>query len=141
MVRRSGCRYLAPMMVLCLLSSIAFAQRPDVAGEARAWLSTVDEGHYSESWVQAGSYFQDAISQAEWVAALSRVRAPLGAPIARRITASTPHGSLPNAPDGDYTIVLFESQFEHLDTAKETVTLVNEAGDWRVVGYFIAPGH
>jgi len=46
---------------------------------------------------------------------------------------------IPNVPDGHYTIMIFESQFEHLEAATETVTLVNEESEWHVVGYFIRP--
>ena len=56
------------------------------------------------------------------------------------VTESTQHDSLPGVPDGQYMILLFDSQFEHLDPAIETLTLVNEEREWRVVGYYIRPG-
>ncbi|MDP4556520.1 DUF4019 domain-containing protein [Halomonas meridiana] len=134
-------KQLLTLVTLCLFSFASLAQSSNVADEANAWLTTVDAGKYAESWQQAGGYFQSAISQAEWVDALNNARSPLGESLSRVVTESIEHDSLPGVPDGDYTIVVFESQFEHLEAAKETITLVNEASDWHVVGYFIAPGH
>lgn len=131
---------LSVLAMLCFFSGAAVAQTPDVREEAKAWLSTVDAGNYAESWEQAGEYFQEAMSQAEWVEALNNVRAPLGESLNRVVTESTQHDSLPGVPDGQYMILLFDSQFEHLDPAIETLTLVNEEREWRVVGYFVRPG-
>ncbi len=39
----------------------------------------MDAGNYAESWEQAGEYFHEAMSQAEWVEALNNVRAPFRA--------------------------------------------------------------
>jgi len=131
---------LSVLAMLCLFSGAAVAQTPDAREEAKAWLSTVDAGNYAESWEQAGEYFQEAMSQAEWVEALNNVRAPLGESLNRVVTESTQHDSLPGVPDGQYMILLFDSQFEHLDPAIETLTLVNEEREWRVLGYYIRPG-
>lgn len=131
---------LSVLGMLCLFSGAAVAQTPDAREEAKAWLSTVDAGNYAESWEQAGEYFQEAMSQAEWVEALNNVRAPLGESLNRVVTESTQNDSLPGVPDGQYMILLFDSQFEHLDPAIETLTLFNEEREWRVVGYYIRPG-
>lgn len=131
---------LLTLVTLCLFAFASLAQSSNVVDEANAWLTTVDAGKYEESWQQAGGYFQSAISQAEWVDALNNARSPLGELLSRVVTESTEHDSLPGVPDSHYTIMIFESQFEHLEAAKETVTLVNEESEWHVVGYFIRPG-
>lgn len=134
-------KQLLTLSTLCLFSFASLAQSSNVVDEANAWLTTVDAGKYEESWEQAGDYFQSAISQAEWVDALNNARSPLGELLSRVVTESTEHDSLPGVPDSHYTVMIFESQFEHLEVATETVTLVNEESEWHVVGYFIAPGH
>jgi hypothetical protein len=45
--------------------------------------------------------------------------------------------SLPGAPDGDYDIVRFNTEFANKHGAVETVVLTREAGGWKVDGYFI----
>lgn len=132
-------KQLLTLITLCLFSFASLAQSSNVVDEANAWLTTVDAGKYEESWEQAGGYFQSAISRAEWVDALNNARSPLGESLSRMVTESTEHDSLPNVPDGPYTVMIFESQFEHLEVATETVTLVNEESEWHVVGYFIRP--
>jgi hypothetical protein len=45
---------------------------------------------------------------------------------------------LPGAPDGDYAVIQFSTEFAHKRTARETVTPMRDAdGEWRVSGYFI----
>jgi hypothetical protein len=45
---------------------------------------------------------------------------------------------LPGAPDGEYVVFQFDTQFEHKRAAVETVTPMRDPdGSWRVSGYFI----
>jgi hypothetical protein len=45
---------------------------------------------------------------------------------------------LPGAPEGEYVVIQYETQFEHKAGAIETVTPLREKdGSWRVSGYFI----
>ena len=45
---------------------------------------------------------------------------------------------LPGAPDGEYVVFQFDTQFERKRAAVETVTPMRDPdGSWRVSGYFI----
>lgn len=45
--------------------------------------------------------------------------------------------SLPKAPEGEYVIIQYDTQFEKGDSSSETVVTMREKdGSWRVAGYF-----
>jgi len=105
---------------------------------ATEWLSLTDSANYGASWDSAAGLFKAAVSKASWEAAVQGVRAPLGAIKLRTLKSTQFTRSLPGAPDGEYVIVQFETQFENKASALETVTpLKDKDGTWRVSGYFI----
>lgn len=105
---------------------------------ARSWLALTDGGKYGESWDNASSLSKAAVTKADWEKAIRSGRAPLGAPKARKVKAATFTRTLPGAPDGEYVVIQFESQFENKAAAIETVTPMREKdGAWRVSGYYI----
>jgi len=105
---------------------------------ARSWLALTDAGEYSRSWEQAAGSFQAAVSKPNWQSALQSARSPLGALKSRTVKSATFTRSLPGAPDGEYVVIQYESQFEHKVSATETVTPLREKdGSWKVSGYFI----
>jgi len=56
----------------------------------------------------------------------------------RSVLSTTFPNSVPGAPDGDYSMVLFRTSFVNRADSRETVTLEREPdGAWRVVGYVI----
>lgn len=129
-------------LVLSLVVSSAGAGGNDAVakaeGSATAWLALADAGKYPESWDAAASYFKAAVSRADWDKALRSVRAPLGALKARKLKSAMFTTSLPGAPDGEYVVIQYDSQFENKASAVETVTPMREKdGSWRVSGYFI----
>lgn len=107
---------------------------------AKGWLALTDSGKYGESWDGAASYFKAVVSKPDWEKTLTGVRSPQGAIKARKVKSATFTRSLPGAPDGEYVVIQFESQFENMAAAIETVTPMHEKdGTWRVSGYFIRP--
>jgi hypothetical protein len=45
---------------------------------------------------------------------------------------------LPGAPDGEYVVIQYESQFESKKAAIETVTpRLEKDGSWKAAGYYI----
>jgi Protein of unknown function (DUF4019) len=105
---------------------------------ARDWLALTDRGDASASWNAAGKLFQNAITVERWAEGFKKVRSPLG-PVAERTMLSTQFTkSFQGAPDGDYALLVFRTNFANKTDGRETVTLQREAdGNWRVVGYFI----
>jgi hypothetical protein len=105
---------------------------------AENWLLLVDREKYGESWDEAASYFQGAVSKPQWQQSMEAVRRPLGKKISRTLKSKNYHTSLPGAPDGEYVVIQFQTSFEHKQSALETVTpMMDKDGHWRVSGYYI----
>ena len=107
---------------------------------AQAWLTRVDAGRYGESWDESAAFFRESITKVQWQNALDKVRAPLGAMVTRKIRKATYARALPNAPEGEYVVIEFDTGFENLPRSTETVTPMREKdGSWKVAGYYIKP--
>ena len=129
------------VIFLFLLGSTAHAA-DNATGKAQtaalAWLALVDAEKYGQSWSEAALLFRSAVMQVDWVNAVTAVRAPLGALKSRTLKSANFTRSLPGAPDGEYVVIQFDSQFEHKASAAETVTPMRDKdGIWRVAGYYI----
>lgn len=110
------------------------------AAEAAAdsWLELADQSKFKDTWLQASSLFQVAISQTDWERALGAARTPLKELDSRHLELAEFHETLPGAPDGEYVVMTFNSSFEKKAAAVETVTVMkDDDGSWRVSGYFI----
>ena len=113
----------------------ADAGKPDVA--AAAWLALVDAGDYGASWTQASTLMQGHVTQAQWQAAASAARDPLGSVVSRRVTSVKATDTLPGVPDGHYAVLTYATTFAHKASATETVTMVEDGDVWKTAGYFI----
>jgi hypothetical protein len=131
----------AIVFYLALNLGIAFAdqatEKPIVAA-AQSWLGEIDAGNYVNSWKQASSYFQGALTEKNWTDALTGARRPLGKLLARTLVKTQSATSLPGAPDGNYLVMQFDTSFENKKSAVELLTFVREKnGSWRAAGYYI----
>lgn len=120
----------------------ALAQNAEAVSQAQEaaarWVALADAGQFTASWDQAATSFQAAITKPQWERAMQAVRAPLGSVKSRQLKSARFSTSLPGAPDGEYVVVQFDTQFEHKASAVETVTpMKGKDGAWRVSGYFI----
>ncbi|MEA1992696.1 MAG: DUF4019 domain-containing protein, partial [Thermodesulfobacteriota bacterium] len=69
---------------------------------------------------------------------MQAVKKPLGKILSRKLKSKNYMTSLPDAPDGEYVVIQFETSFENKKSALETVTpMLDKDGKWRVSGYFI----
>ena len=128
------------MVLICYCVNLSWAEieSEKVVSDAKAWLSLIDNGNYSDSWKDASSYFQAAVSEQNWGNSLSAVRKPLGKLKSRNLLGSQASNSLPGAPDGKYLVMSFETAFEHKISAIETVTFMRDTdGHWKAAGYYI----
>lgn len=125
---------------------IAAAATPALAADtvaaarkaAESWLELVDAEDYAASWQQAAAFFKKQVSQAQWQAAATKARGPLGQLEGRSLAASQATSSLPGAPDGEYVVIQYKSDFANKKGAVETITPMKDPdGVWRVSGYFI----
>jgi hypothetical protein len=107
------------------------------------WLKTIDGGSYAASWGEAAGSFQKALTSDQWVAALTSVRAPLGAMETRKLVSALYQTGvpLPNGTmlKGEFVIAQFDTSFANLKYALETVTFEKQDGAWRAAGYYIKP--
>jgi hypothetical protein len=145
------------VLVGCILMGIVFAstsfsaqERPKEGAQAQptaeqmasqvsgSWLDLIDSADYSASWRSAAAVFQAAVTEEKWVSTMKAVRDPLGKLRVRKLQSATYTTLLPGVPDGDYVVILYETSFEHKQTAQETVIVSREKDMvWRVAGYYI----
>jgi hypothetical protein len=129
-------------VALALLGSLAYAAEKDAVGRAedaaKAWLALNDSAQYARSWDDAASIFKASISKADWENTCRSVRSPLGAVRSRILESATFTRTLPGAPDGEYVVIQYDTEFENKAGAVETITPMHEKdGSWRVAGYYI----
>ena len=102
------------------------------------WLSLVDSNDFGKSWENASELFRNSVSKDDWIKALEGIRTPLGRIIKRDIDSKEYRTSLPGAPEGEYVVITYKTEFENKGNSIETVTpMKDKDGKWRVSGYFI----
>ena len=117
------------------------AEKAAVAASTK-WLALVDDGDYAKSWERAARIFRGMEAKAEWQTKLNTYRAPLGKVSERNVKSKQYTNTLPDAPEGEYFVIQYETVFKNKQTIIEEVTCVLEKdGKWKVAGYhFIPPG-
>jgi hypothetical protein len=110
-------------------------------GQAQAvalqWLALLDSGAVTSSWEQSAGLFRGAVGLPAWAKSMHTLRAPLGAVTVRKFQSAKFTCTRPGAPDGEYVIAQYQTEFACKASATETVTLLKEAdGSWRVSAYY-----
>lgn len=100
---------------------------------AREWLALVDAGDWNASWTATGEQFRLLNTVERWAAVSQSVRTPLGQLVNRELNSEE---YIPAPPYG-YHVVKFRTSYANRIDAIETLSLVWEADNWRVVGYTI----
>ena len=129
-------------LVLLFAAGPAWAQEEiDVKpamGVAQAWLAAVDAGRYGASWEDAAPLFKEAMDKVKWETTIESVRAPLGTAINRKLRQAFYTRALPNAPEGEYVVIQYDTRFENRPLSTEIVTPMKAAdGTWKISGYSI----
>lgn len=109
------------------------------AAAATEWLALVDAGEYEESWREAASAFQDAVTPAVWETALIDARGQFEPFGERTLTSSQQMTDPPGAPAGDYILLQYRTEVSGDRTVTETVVPMKEGDVWKVSGYFVRP--
>ena len=105
---------------------------------AQNWLKIVDSGEYGPAWDHAAEYFKNAVSKENFEESLRGVRRPLGKVMKRSLESAKYTKTLPGAPDGEYVVIQFRTEFENKRKSVETITPQKEKDcHWRVSGYYI----
>lgn len=111
--------------------------KQEVIQDAHEWLGLIYDNNYSQSWDNAASLFQKAVTKEQWTQQLSGIVPPLGKVISREVISSEYHTTLPGTPDGEYIVSQFNTSFENKNQSIETVTQMKDGEQWKVSGYFI----
>ena len=133
-------RQILTFLFAALLSTALVAQADDSAAAktaAASWLATMDAADYAATWETAAAAFKSSIAVAAWSQAAKSVRDPLGPMQSRAEKAVTMTTTLAGAPDGNYAVLQFDTTFANKAASVETLSLLLESGQWKVVGYFI----
>ena len=105
---------------------------------ALAWLALTDSGQFAASWDGAAEAFKNAVPKETWSAALTSARLPFGAIKSRKLKSAMLTNNLPGAPEGEYVVIQYDTQFEHKASAVETITpMRGKDGSWKVCGYYV----
>lgn len=119
------------------LFALAGPAEDEASTAGEKWLSLLDNQKYEESWKQAGTMFRSEVTQEQWVDSLQRFRDPLGAMVSRAPSRVDFAKTLRGAPDGDYAIIHYKTNFKTKDAVTERLTLVKEDGKWQMAAYAI----
>ena len=91
-----------------------------------------------DSWDQAAQSFKASITKEKWQSALETVRTPQGKVLLRKLNSAKYAQNPPNAPEGEYVILQYNTDFVNKPGSIETVVpTLDKDGTWRVSGYFI----
>ena len=104
---------------------------------AEKWLAIIDAGDYSRAWKESSMIYQGVIDERRFTNEMNTFRKPLGDLISRRWASAKALTTMPGAPDGQYVLMQFETSFANKKSAIETVTFMQENGQWKNTGYYI----
>ena len=127
-------------VLMCAVAVAQAQQKPEQLAQqsSESWLALVDSGKYANSWDEAAQLFKSAVTKDQWLDALGKARTPQGKVLSRKLKSATYTKTLPNAPEGEYVVIQYDTDFEHKAGATETIVpMLDKDGKWRVSGYFI----
>lgn len=105
---------------------------------AEQWLAALDAGKYADCWEQSAALMRRAVAKVDLEASLRKVLQPFGKVVSRKLLSTNYTKSLPGAPDGEYVIMQYQTDFDSKKGAVETITPMKDAdGRWRVSGYYV----
>lgn len=105
---------------------------------ANQWLAIMDAGKIPETWDAMAPPMQQAVTRETWAKVGSEARAPFGAVKSRKLDSAGYTRTLPNAPEGEYVVIRYNTDFAKRAGAVETVVPMRQPdGSWKVSGYYI----
>jgi beta-lactamase regulating signal transducer with metallopeptidase domain len=137
------------LVTLGLLTTTAQASLVPVRSESARqalrgtedWLDLMDRNDFAACWETASRrFFRKPTPNPEWLSSISRVRRSLGALHERHLHNQTFLPVNPEGLRGPFVVTVFESSFERMPAALETVTFVlDKDGQWRASAYYVRP--
>ena len=123
--------------LLMLLTTHAHSNTNAAEAAVLAWLEAVDSGQYEQVWESSSPLLKRPLSPHMLERTIGAARRDLGAVQSRRRVGVIRDTSMPGAPDGDYMVFTFQTQFENKARGIETITPHLEGDAWKVSGYYI----
>ncbi len=136
-------RFLTQVMGLMLLLGLTYtdssAQQASAGSEqaVKAWLALVDANKIDESLEATSDYFRQRVDVDNWQQTMRFSRQSMGQLISRELTLSETAMNLPGGPKGDYAIFEFTADYTNKKQAVESITMLLEDQQWRVIGYYV----
>jgi len=128
------------VMVVALSAGLCFAASPEKKAKSAAnnWLELIDNKDYAKSYDDAASFFKANINKGDWVQTCGSLRDMLGKVEYRKLKSSRRESRMQGAPDGEYVILVYETDFKKKANAQEIVVpMLDKDGKWRVSGYHV----
>jgi len=105
--------------------------------QALGFLGYLDEGRFADSYAYTGMLLRARAEREAFASQIQKARAGAGALQARELIDATYNTSVEGAPEGQYVILHYHSNFANRQDTVETITLALAKGYWRVDGYYI----
>jgi hypothetical protein len=105
--------------------------------QALGFLGYLDEGRFADSYAYTGMLLRARADSEAFAAQIQKARAGTGALQARELIDAAYNTSVEGAPQGQYVILHYHSNFANRQDTVETITLALAKGYWRVDGYYI----
>jgi hypothetical protein len=105
--------------------------------QALGFLGYLDEGRFADSYSYTGMLLRARADRESFASQIQKARAGTGALQARELIDATYNTSVEGAPEGQYVILHYHSNFANRQDTVETITLAMAKGYWRVDGYYI----
>lgn len=107
--------------------------------QAAHWLDALDSGDYDASWNNVAAVMKEGRHRADWITDVAAPRATLGKPIMRDLQHADFAKVVRGAPEGQYVVAVYVTQFVNAPPTAETVLLTLEGKEWHIAGYKAAP--
>ena len=135
----------AVLIVACLAMILIplYNQSPDDEKVEQAlpaaveFLALIDSGKYAESWQSSASLMRAKVTQQDWTDKLDQARSLSGG-LVQRVQKSASYATVAkDSPEGEYIMLIYESDFQAAEDVSEYVTVMLEGEEWKVAGYFM----
>ncbi len=105
--------------------------------QAMGFLGYLDDGRFADSYAYTGTLLRAQADRELFTSQIQKARAGTGALQARELIDAIYDTSVEGAPQGQYVILHYHSNFANRQDTVETITLALAKGYWRVDGYYI----
>lgn len=133
-------RVLLAAVIVALSAGMCFAASPEKKAKSAAnnWLELIDNKDYAQSYDATASFFKANVSKSDWIQTCGSLRDMLGKAEYRKLVSSRRESRMQGAPDGEYVILIYETDFKKKANAQEIVVpMLDKDGKWRVSGYHV----